>query len=194
MTDRVGEVPGDGLRFSSIQVIAAAVGIVIVAFIVLLASGDVVSNDPQTGIVGENVSQFAATSYDGQSFDMDSVLAQNRVLPADEQVWTVVNFFASWCTPWIEENPELIRFDTEGAACPTRLVGVTMTDTAENVADFFDRYGGGWPVLVGDTAGIIVDFSVLAPPETVIVAPSGVITQKFIGAVDYDALVGAIQC
>ena len=49
-------------------------------------------------------------------------------------------------------------------------------------------------MLVGDTAGIVVDFSVLAPPETLVVAPSGVIVAKFFGAVSYDQIAGAIQC
>lgn len=184
----------DGRRgLSPVQVVALAVGIVVVAFIVLLATRDVQTNGP-VDITGQSVPQFSGVSYDGQTFDMDEVLAANRGIAAADQTWTVVNFFASWCVPCRTEHPDLIRFDTEGVSCPSRLVGVTFNDSATGVQEFFDDLGGGWPVLVGDTTSIAIDFSVLAPPETVVVAPSGVITTKLIGAVTYDRLAQAIQC
>jgi thiol-disulfide isomerase/thioredoxin len=181
-------------RLSSIQIVALAIGVVIVAFIVLLATRDVQVTEPFSENVGDNVPQFTGVSYDGQTFDMNEVLTANLDLPADQQTWTVINFFASWCNPCRVEHPDLVRLDIEGAACPTELVGVTITDSADNVREFFSDLGGDWPVLVGDTSGIVVDFSVLAPPETIVVAPSGVIVAKFIGAVTYDDLVGVIQC
>lgn len=179
---------------STVQIVALAVAVVFVAFIVLLATRDVQVNEPVFDNVGDPVPQFSGVSYDGQTFDMDEVLLTNRELPPDERVWTVVNFFASWCGPCRVEHPDLIRFDTQGTACPTSLVGITINDSAQNVQEFFDELGGSWPVLVGDTSGIVVDFSVLAPPETIVVAPNGVIVAKFIGAVTYDRIVEAISC
>lgn len=181
-------------RLTPIQVAVGVVAIVLVAFIVLLATRDPQQNGPNNAVVNEAVPAFSGTSYDGAAFDIDDVLAANRLVAPEEQEWVVVNFFASWCVPCITENPELIRFDEEGAACPSRLVGVSINDTEQDVSDFFDRHGGDWPVLVGDTNSIIIDFSVTAPPETIIVAPSGVVVSKIIGATSYDRLVGAIRC
>jgi thiol-disulfide isomerase/thioredoxin len=192
VTDRdVGAERGSGL--STLQIAALAVGVVVVVFIVLLATRDVQVNEPVDNS-GERVPEFSGVSYDGQTFDMDAVLAANQDLPADQQRWTVVNFFASWCGPCRVEHPELTRFDTEGVDCPSTLVGVTITDSEDNVREFFDDLGGDWPVLVGDTSGIVVDFSVVAPPETIVVAPNGLIVAKFIGAVTYDALAEVIRC
>jgi len=187
--------PDSGRKaMSSLQVVAAAVAVVVVAFIVLLATRDVQVNQPSLALVGQNVPQFSGTSYDGKTFDMNSVLLANRELPQADQTWTVINFFASWCGPCRLEHGDLTRLDTEGAACPTRLVGVTITDSAENVEAFFEDLGGEWPVLVGDTSGTVIDFSVLAPPETIVVAPSGLVVAKFIGAVTYERLVEVISC
>ena len=185
---------GERSGLSGVQVAAAVVGVVIVAFIVLLATRDVHQNERSDAPIGEAVPNVAGVSYDGSTFDLEEVLAANRLLPPDEQVWVVVNFFASWCIPCQTEHPELIRFDTEGMACPTRLVGVSIRDSPERVAEFFEQRGGDWPVLVGDTNSIIIDFSVTAPPETVIVTPSGIVGAKFIGAVTYEQLVDAIPC
>ncbi len=190
-----GEPDGPAGRsgLSTLQLVTLTVGAVIVVFIVLLATRDVQVNEPVDNR-GELVPQFAGTSYDGQTFDMNAVLTANQQLAAAEQTWTVVNFFASWCGPCRVEHPDLTRFDTEGVGCPSSLVGVAITDSADDVTQFFDDLGGNWPVLVGETSGIVVDFSVIAPPETIVVAPSGLIVAKFIGAVTYDDLAAAIQC
>ena len=82
----------------------------------------------------------------------------------------------------------------DGTVCPSELVGVTVRDDAEDVAEFFDRKGGDWPVLVGETNGAIVDFGVTAPPETVIITPSGLVYQKIVGITSYEQLVEVIPC
>jgi len=179
---------------SGVQVSAGVVGIVAVAFVVLLFTSDPYQNPINTQVVGQSVPSVSGESYDGGSFDLDEILASNRVLPVAEQEWVVVNFFASWCVPCITENPELIRFDEQGAACPTRLVGVAINDTRDDVAEFFHERGGDWPVIVGDTNSMIIDFGVTAPPETLIVAPSGLVTSKILGATTYEQLVQSIQC
>ncbi len=181
-------------RPTAVQIAAAVVGIVVLGFVVLLATRDVQRNGPNTDIVGQSVPPVAGVSYDGTRFDIDDILRANREVARADQTWVVVNFFASWCVPCRVEHPELIRFDTEGTSCPTRLVGVTFQDQAENVASFFDELGGDWPVLVGDTASMVIDFSVLTAPETVVVAPSGLVTAKIIGETSYDQLTEAVQC
>ncbi len=188
--DRAGEVKG----VTRIKVVSALLFLVAAGFAMFLATRNPYQNSPSAAVLGEPVPAVAGVSYDGTIFDIDKVLVANRRLPPDEQEWVVINFFASWCVPCEIENPELIRFDEEGAACPTRLVGVTISDEEEAVAEFFEQRGGGWPVLVGDTNRIIIDFGVTAPPETVVVAPSGLVVEKMIGAVTYDRLVGAIRC
>lgn len=186
--------PSLGARIGPVKAVSAVVFVLFAAFAMFLATRAPYQNAASAAVVGESVPAVAGVSYDGTDFDVDDVLRANRTMAPADQAWVVVNFFASWCIPCEVENPELIRFDEQGAACPTRLVGVAMSDTRDDVAEFFAERGGDWPVLVGDTNGIIVDFGVTAPPETLIVAPSGVVVQKMIGAVTYDRLVEAIRC
>ncbi len=181
-------------RPSAVKLIAAVVGVLAVGFVVLLATRDAQRNGPNTDIVGQPVPPVAGVSYDGNRFDIDEVLSANRELARAEQTWVVVNFFASWCAPCRAEHPDLIRFDDQGTSCPSRLVGVTFQDSAENVSSFFDTLGGDWPVLVGDTASMVIDFGVLTAPETVVVAPSGLVTAKIIGETTYDQLSEVIEC
>lgn len=187
---------------STIQIATGVVGVVIVAFVILLATRDVQRNGPNFDIVGQPSPPVQGVSYTGESFDLDLVIAENRVTgDRSDQTWVVVNFFASWCTGCVEEHPDLTRLHDDGVvmpdgrSCATQLVGVTFNDKASDVEGFFERLGGDWPVLVGDSTNqTVVDFSVLSVPETVVIAPSGVVVEKFIGAVEYDDLVRNILC
>jgi cytochrome c biogenesis protein CcmG/thiol:disulfide interchange protein DsbE len=193
------EEPGNP-RGPSIRVTAGVVGVVVLVFIALLATRQPAENDPSFDIVGEPSPPVSGVSYDGATFDLDAVLTANRELPPEEQTWVVVNFFASWCAPCEAEHPDLIRFDTEGivrpdgTACSTELVGITVRDDADDVTEFFDRLGGDWPVLVGETNSSVVDFGVTAPPETVIIAPNGLVVQKVVGQTSYEQLTEVIPC
>jgi cytochrome c biogenesis protein CcmG/thiol:disulfide interchange protein DsbE len=94
----------------------------------------------------------------------------------------VVNFFATWCPPCIEEHPELVAFEaahatTDGAT----VVSVVFNDDNNDVRKFFADRGGAWPVL--DDARAAVDFGVLKVPESFVVDPDGVVIGKFNGGV-----------
>lgn len=181
---------------SPVKIIVAALGVLLAAFVVLLAVSDPQVNDVTSNVVlGQAAPAISGTGYTGESFDLDDVLRENRELPLGEQTWVVVNFFGSWCVGCIQEHPDLIRFDEEGVACPTQLVGVTFADTERAVTDFFAQRGGEWPVLVGEgTSGAVIDYGVTSAPETVIIAPTGQVVQKFTGALTYEQLVEAIPC
>lgn len=98
--------------------------------------------------------------------------------------WVVVNFFASWCTPCLEEHPQLAAFDAahraEGDAV---LISVTFDDSAEEARDFFEEHGGSWPVIDDPENSIGVAFGVAQVPETFVISPTGVVVQRFAGAV-----------
>jgi cytochrome c biogenesis protein CcmG/thiol:disulfide interchange protein DsbE len=189
-----GDEPPSAPKLSGVRLAALVVGVVLIAFVVLLATSGRHENPAPDAAVGEAVPMVSGTSYDDTTFDLEEVLAANRTVEASDQEWVVINFFASWCIPCQVEHPDLVRFDTEGVACPTRLVGVSIQDSPERVEEFFDERGGDWPVLVGDTNATIIDFGVTAPPETFVITPAGVIGAKFIGPVTYDDLAEVIPC
>jgi len=63
----------------------------------------------------------------------------------------LVNVWASWCGPCIEEMPELQRFHAEQGADGVQVVGIALDDI-EAVRDFLRRVPVDYPILV-DTAG-----------------------------------------
>ena len=153
--------------------IAAVVGVAVAALVALFAfsSGD--SNDPDASpLVGSVAPELVGEGLDGDEFDIDDHRGQ----------WVLVNFFATWCPPCVQEHPELVEL-SERDDGRLQVVSVAYNDSDENVAEFFADNGGEWPVLVGGARSASLDFGVKKLPESFLVDPSGTIQVKLNGAV-----------
>ncbi|MCD9625119.1 TlpA family protein disulfide reductase [Rhabdothermincola salaria] len=156
---------------------AIAVGLVLVVFIVVLATRPTGDDAVNTTAVGRAVPPVVGTTLDGETYDIDRFRGD----------WVVVNFFATWCTPCIVEHPELVRFSEEHAAAGdgVSIVAVQFGGEEERtIREFFEQRGGDWPVLVGEGTGrIALDFGVTAVPESYLVAPNGQVVAKYVSGV-----------
>lgn len=63
----------------------------------------------------------------------------------------LINFWASWCGPCVEEMPELQRYSRQQGANGTQVIGVALDDRAA-VEAFLARIPVRYPILL-DTAG-----------------------------------------
>jgi cytochrome c biogenesis protein CcmG, thiol:disulfide interchange protein DsbE len=168
--------------------IAGIVGVAMAGLVLLFASAG--GGDPAggtsggSGVVGSTAPDLAGTTTDGDPFDLESLRGQ----------WVLVNFFATWCPPCVQEHPELVRFSERNAGRAT-VVSVAYDDTPDKIQQFFAANGGSWPVLAQDT-GASIDFGVVKLPESFLIDPSGRIVRKLTGGVsaaDVEALVDGRQ-
>lgn len=91
---------------------------------------------------GEPVPGFALPALDAGPLAVPDAWAGRPVL---------VNIWASWCGPCIEEMPELQRYASEQGANGTQVVGIALDDEAA-VRDFLARVPVDYPILL-DTPG-----------------------------------------
>jgi cytochrome c biogenesis protein CcmG/thiol:disulfide interchange protein DsbE len=99
---------------------------------------------------------------------------------------TVVNFWASWCGPCVEEHPRLIEL----AKLPgVRVVGVNYKDLGANARRFLGRYGNPYAAIGADTTGrTAIEWGVYGMPETFILDRKGQIVFKHVGPITPTAL------
>ena len=65
----------------------------------------------------------------------------------------VVNFWATWCPPCLEEIPELVRMQARLGSSGLQVVGIAI-DSAPNVREFARANHVNYPLLIGSRGGI----------------------------------------
>lgn len=108
--------------------------------------------------------------------------------------WVVVNYWASWCPPCIEEMGELDDFHRAHRDTDAVVLGVNSEDIgAEELREFVAEIGVSYPILRGEPIARAVLGRVPGLPTTFIVSPEGEVRQRIVGPVDRARLEQLIQ-
>ena len=101
----------------------------------------------------------------------------------------MLNFWASWCAPCIEELPSLDRLATTLADEPFELIAVNMGDSPEAMAAFLDRLAldPGFTIALDVDGDVTRDWGLFAYPTTVLLDAEGQAVRVRYGATDWDA-------
>ena len=141
-------------------------------------------HDIRTGTIGKPAPEFSLEKLDGSGKVALSDLAGKVV---------VVNFFASWCAPCVQENPALVRVYERYRTSDVVMVGINYQESRENSLAYARRMGIGWATVADDDGRVALSYGVFGPPETYFIGPDGVIAGRHIGPIDEATLVNAIE-
>ena len=95
----------------------------------------------------------------------------------------VLNFWASWCAPCLEEFPSLIQLQRD---MPNVVVlAVSFNDDAEAYREYILQNHIDLLTVYDATQASNLAYGTTRPPETYIIDKSGVIRRKFIGPADW---------
>lgn len=104
-------------------------------------------------------------------------------LRAAAQGPVLVNFYASWCAPCVQEAPALMALKAQGVP----VIGVAWKDTPEKARAFLREHGDPFVARFLDQSGRAgVDFGVSGVPETFAIDARGVIRAKQISPLTPD--------
>ena len=155
---------------------AALVPIVLLAALGFFLLGRLPSTSPTA--VGSVAPDFSLADLDGNPVR----LADLRGRPV------VLNFWASWCGPCVEEFPLLRQAAVDHAGEGLAIVGIVFRDRSEAARDFIARNAGTWPAAMDPGERVASAYGILGPPETYFIARDGTISARQFGPVTAESL------
>jgi cytochrome c biogenesis protein CcmG, thiol:disulfide interchange protein DsbE len=102
----------------------------------------------------------------------------------------VLNFWASWCPPCVEEAPSLNALQQRIASMGGIVLGVDPDVNGEDRAayeKFLKDYQIDYPTYLDTSQQIAASYGTVVYPETYIIGPDGKIDRKIIGPQDWSS-------
>jgi len=93
----------------------------------------------------------------------------------------VINFWASWCGPCVEEFPLLREAAARHAGHGLVVVGIVYQDRSEAARDFMTRNGATWDAAMDPGERVAAAYGILGPPETFFIGRDGRIVARQFG-------------
>jgi thiol-disulfide isomerase/thioredoxin len=114
-----------------------------------------------------------------------------RPLKAWQGKLLIVNFWATWCTPCVEEMPALQQFADEYAPRNVAVIGIGVDD-ADKIRDFRRQHQLRIPLLTAGFDGMQIAQQLGNPqpvlPYTAVITPGGRVVEEHSGRVEQPEL------
>jgi cytochrome c biogenesis protein CcmG, thiol:disulfide interchange protein DsbE len=121
--------------------------------------------------IGQPAPDFALTDLDGNALQLSDL----RGRPV------IINFWASWCGPCVDEFPVLQKAVIRHQADDLAVVGIVFRDNSEAARDFMARMGATWTAAMDPGELTAERFGVFAPPESIFIDADGIVRGRQIG-------------
>ncbi len=133
---------------------------------------------------------LAGLAHAGIDFTLPDVEGKARSLSEFRGKWVVVNYWATWCPPCLEEIPELVAFHERHKDKDAVVVGINYEDIdPKQLRAFVEEYFISYPVLVSsDMAPPSPEMPVGGLPTTYIISPEGELMARQVGSITGDLL------
>ena len=117
------------------------------------------------------------------TFETNILFKNKRFISKNEfgKEITLVNFFATWCKPCLNEHKYIKLFSDEKKL---RVIGVNYKDKPNNTKKWLEKLGNPYSeVLLDKNGNIGIDWGVYGIPETFVINSEGVIKYRHVGAI-----------
>lgn len=99
---------------------------------------------------------------------------------------TVINFWATWCGPCVEEIPSLNRLKQKMKDLPFELISIDYAEDKKTISDFMQKINVEYPVLIDKDGAFAKQWKVISYPSTFIIDPQGKIRYGVNSAIHWD--------
>jgi thiol-disulfide isomerase/thioredoxin len=99
----------------------------------------------------------------------------------------LINFWATWCPPCVEEIPSLGRLQGKFPTKEFSIVSVDVGDQKQQVEQFLKKVPANYPVMLDSEGRTVHDWNLRAFPTTFIIDRQGIIRLAYFGGLQWDA-------
>ena len=115
--------------------------------------------------------------FKAKDFDTNTYFSSKKIF--EEDIFYIVNIWASWCVPCRTEHPLLMILSKKKSV---KLIGFNYRDNLINAKKFIKDLGNPYSQILVDKDGVLaIEFGAYGVPETFIIDKNKMIVKKFSG-------------
>jgi|SRR5215510_8148492 peroxiredoxin len=153
------------------RILRAAIALLVIAFVYVIYA----SIHERIIVVGDSAPEFTVTADTGKTVGLPNFGGKLLVL----------NFWATWCPPCVEETPSLSAFSRRFSGKGVVVLGVSVDKDEKQYRTFLQQHHPEFLTARDPAAKINADYGTFKYPETYIIDTKGKVVQKIIGPADW---------
>ena len=150
-------------------ILRASIGLLVVVLVYVIYAGI----HERIVVAGDTAPDFTITADNGRTVSAGNFGGKLLVL----------NFWATWCPPCVEETPSLSQFAQAYAGKGVVVMGISVDKDEKLYRAFLQKFHPGF--LTARDRKIHEDYGTFAYPETYIIDSQGKVLRKFAEPVDW---------
>ena len=125
---------------------------------------------------------WVGAGFAAEKFTLTDADGKSHSLAGYRGKWVIVNFWATWCPPCLEEIPDLVAI--KEARKDVEVIGIAMEfQDAKQVMQFADGMFVNYPIVLGDRKVSNSIGQVDGLPTTFIYDPQGKLAERHVGKI-----------
>ena len=125
---------------------------------------------------------WVGAGFAAEKFTLTDADGKSHSLAGYRGKWVIVNFWATWCPPCLEEIPDLVAI--KEARKDVAVIGIAMEfQDAKQVIQFADGMFVNYPIVLGDRKVSDSIGQVDGLPTTFIYDPQGKLAERHVGKI-----------
>jgi len=123
--------------------------------------------------------------FETKIFENNENISSNEIF-IDDNIFYLLNIWASWCVPCVDEHPYLIELAKQQNL---KLIGLNYKDNDIKAKKFLNELGNPYSIVLLDYDGILaIEWGAYGVPETFLIKEKKII-KKIIGPINDDYLI-----
>lgn len=166
------------------------IGFLIVGVLVILLSWNVIQKINNNTIIESKTENVHETT----NFKLPTLDGKIVELKDTRRKITILNFWASWCSPCQMEAPHLQTFyENNKDMVEILAVNITSKDVRKDMEKFVNEHQITFPVLLDETGDVSTMYGAFTIPTTIFLNEEGVIVQEFVGPMEEAFLTEVVE-